>query len=184
MSKENTQVFGPGAPQPEQRQPDNKELQKILPAKKLAGKIFDFFSIEQQAKKTIAIRNQEQQALEDNVPRLLKQFNKVSGLANNGHVDKITTENFPTIPKDELEEIRYIGYTTRIIRLRTIAKSSNDPLVQESFSKEADSLTKLRDETIKKNHSKIIEASEETITSGAEIKIPQPRQPLRTGQYL
>jgi hypothetical protein len=90
---------------------------------------------------------------------LAKQFDHISALANNGHIDQITPENFPDIPKDEVVEIRYVGYMTRIMRYINIAASTKDQLIKESCKAEVDRLTKLRDEDFKKNHSKIIESA-------------------------
>lgn len=121
---------------------------------------------------------------------LVRQFDHLGGLANNGHVQQITPENFPDIPRDEMEEIRYIGYSARIVRLINISRSSQNPAIAESFKKEIERLTQARDEELIKHHSGIGEAtspigiSVETEKSSTESKPEKPQPPHRTGQYL
>ncbi len=118
---------------------------------------------------------------------LIKEFEDAGLLANNGHFDALTPENFPTIPKDELAEFRFVSYSMRIMRLMNIAGTSGNAAVKESFQKEAARLAKTRDEELAKHHSKVTEAPSSTPPPvEARPKPPTVRNDpdKSTGMYL
>ncbi len=119
---------------------------------------------------------------------LLKQFEELNGLAENGCVDEMTRENFPDIAPDALQENRYIGYSTKILLLMNIAGTTENTDIKDSLQTEIDTLTQTRDEEFIKNHSKIVKSPLSTDSPTEDgPHILQPRKPdpnERTGLYL
>ncbi len=119
---------------------------------------------------------------------LVKEFEFAGLLANNGHVDQLTPENFPTIPKDELAEFRFVSYSMRIMRWENMSATTENAAAKESFRREAENLKKLRDDEIEKSHSKVVPSTTPPTPIVPPQRrpgaMPQANAPENTGMYL
>jgi hypothetical protein len=118
---------------------------------------------------------------------LVKQLDQAAVLANNGYVKELKTKNFPDIPKNQLQEIRFVGYTTRIGRLKFITINTKSDAVRIRCQSEIDMLMRKRDKEFEKNYEGLILPPPPPAQAHLEkekIIIPQPKQDENTSNQF
>jgi hypothetical protein len=184
-----TSVFESAPPQSEKRQPDTKD--------RLGKRIFDFFSLKEQANKTITILHEKQQQLDNGDPTKTEEKLSLTSLAltlkafkMEGLTSQITKETFPVLSEDELADAQYLADSAKAGFYRGDAKMATDKDLQKLLNKHADEVTKTRDERMKaflKGKYGDLEPGIPVDLSKERPSIPQQRPQQEshgTGQYL